>query len=179
MNESFKTDPSLATSARAAKESGSYLCASNVTPTAVRFIVSVFLCLLCSCRMPSTQMTCSHFRKNRPKKRQKPAGCRSCIISKNRPVPIFGRSTGASLVMSHALCMGHKIGNRTSIQAGWPSNGAFPLHGTVRFGTARYGTVRLSSGQFAFPRQFSTAIEWAGLFTRRYNCAASTAVTSS
>ncbi len=98
MNESFKTDPSQATSARAAKESGSYLCASNVTPTAVRFIVSVFLCLLCSCRMSSTQMTCSHFRKNRPKKRQKPAGCRSRIISKNRPVPIFGRSTGASLV---------------------------------------------------------------------------------
>ncbi len=97
MNESFKTDPSLATSARAAKESGSYLCASNVTPMAVRFIVSVFLCLLCSCRMSSTQMTCSHFRKNRPKKRQKPAGCRSRIISKNRPVPIFGRSTGASL----------------------------------------------------------------------------------
>ncbi len=98
MNESFKTDPSLATSARAAKESGSYLCASNVTPTAVRFIVSVFLCVLCSCRMSSTQMTCSHFQKNRPKKRQKPAGCRSRIISKNRPVPIFGRSTGASLV---------------------------------------------------------------------------------
>ncbi len=57
--------------------------------------------------------------------------------------------------------------------------GAFPLHGTVRFGTARYGTVRLSSGRFAFPPQISTAIEWAGLFTRRYNCAASTAVTSS
>jgi len=32
------------------------------------------------------------------KKRQKPAGCRSRIISKNRPVPIFGRSTGASLI---------------------------------------------------------------------------------
>ncbi len=103
MNESFKTDPSLATSARAAKESGSYLCASNVTPTVVRFIVSVFLCLLCSCRMSSTQMTCSHFRKNRPKKRQKPAGCRSRIISKNRPVPIFGRSTGASLLV--ILCI--------------------------------------------------------------------------
>ncbi len=99
MNESFKTDPSLATSARAANESGSYLCASNVTPTAVRFIVSVFLCVLCFCRMSSTQMTCSHFRKNRPKKRQKPAGCRSRIISKNRPVPIFGRSTGASLII--------------------------------------------------------------------------------
>ncbi len=54
------------------------------------------------------------------------------------------------------------------------SYGAFPLHGTIRFGTARYGTA-----QFAFPLQFSTAIEWVGLFTRRYNCAASTAVTSS
>ncbi len=105
MNESFKTDPSLATSARAANESGSYLCASNVTPTAVRFIVSVFLCLLCSCRMSSTQMTCSHFRKNRPKKRQKPAGCRSRIISKNRPVPIFGRSTGASLLLNLGSCI--------------------------------------------------------------------------
>ncbi len=58
-------------------------------------------------------------------------------------------------------------------------NGAFPLHGTVRFGTARYGMVRLSSGRFAFPPQFSTAIEWAGLFTRPFNCAVSTAVTSS
>ncbi len=47
--------------------------------------------------------------------------------------------------------------------------GAFPLH----------GSARLSSGRFAFPLQFSTTIEWAGLFTRRYNCAASTAVTSS
>ncbi len=55
--------------------------------------------------------------------------------------------------------------------------GAFPLHGTVRFCTARYGTAQF--GSVAFPPQFSTAIEWAGLFTRRYNCAASTAVTSS
>ncbi len=59
------------------------------------------------------------------------------------------------------------------------TNGAFPLHGTVRFGTARYGKVQLSSGRFAFPLQFSTALEWVGLFMRRYNCAASTAVTSS
>ncbi len=59
------------------------------------------------------------------------------------------------------------------------TDGAFPLHGTVRHGSVRYGTVWLSSGRFAFPPQFSTAIEWAGLFTRRYNCAASTAVTSS
>ncbi len=53
------------------------------------------------------------------------------------------------------------------------------FHCMVRYGSARLGTVRLSSGRFAFPLQFSTAIEWAGLFTRRYNCAASTAVTSS
>ncbi len=32
------------------------------------------------------------------------------------------------------------------------SNGAFPLHGTVRFGTARYGPVRLSSGRLHFHR---------------------------
>ncbi len=30
--------------------------------------------------------------------------------------------------------------------------GAFPLHGTVRFGTARYGTVRLTSGRLHFHR---------------------------
>ncbi len=54
------------------------------------------------------------------------------------------------------------------------TNGAFLLHGTVRF-----GTVRLSLGRFAFPLQFSTAIEWAGLFMCLYSCAASTAVTSS
>ncbi len=50
----------------------------------------------------------------------------------------------------------------------------FTLHGTTRFGTARYGTA-----QFAFSLQFSTALEWAGLFTCRYSCAASTAVASS
>ncbi len=68
---------------------------------------------------------------------------------------------------------------RERVSKSWIPNGAFPLHGTVRFGTARYSTVRLSSGRFAFPLQFSTAIEWAGLFLNRYNCAASTAVTSS
>ncbi len=50
-------------------------------------------------------------------------------------------------------------------------------YGTVRHGSVRYGTAQF--GSVAFPLQFSTAIEWAGLFTRRYNCAASTAVTSS
>ncbi len=45
--------------------------------------------------------------------------------------------------------------------------GAFPLRGTL-FGTARYGTAR-----FAFPPQFSTALEWSGLFTWCYCCAAS------
>ncbi len=54
------------------------------------------------------------------------------------------------------------------------TNGAFPLHGMVQFSTARYGTA-----QFVFPLQFSTTIEWAGLITCRYSCAASTAVTSS
>ncbi len=39
------------------------------------------------------------------------------------------------------------------------------FHCVVRLGSARYGTARLSSGRFAFPWQFSTAIEWAGLFT--------------
>ncbi len=53
------------------------------------------------------------------------------------------------------------------------------FHCMVRYGSTRLGTVQHSSGRFAFPPQFSTAIEWAGLFTRRYNCAASTAVTSS
>ncbi len=53
---------------------------------------------------------------------------------------------------------------------------------TAWYGTVRHGSVRYSTAQFgsvAFPPQFSTAIEWAGLFTHRYNCAASTAVTSS
>ncbi len=46
--------------------------------------------------------------------------------------------------------------------------GAFPLR----------GSARLSSGRFAFPLQFSNALEWVGLFTCCYSCAASTAVTS-
>ncbi len=80
------------------------------------------------------------------------------------------------------LCETHHGGTGLPVQpdwvivgtTSWYNYGAFPLHGTVRL-----GTVRLSSGRFAFPPQFSTAIEWAGLFMRRYNCAASTAVTSS
>ncbi len=50
------------------------------------------------------------------------------------------------------------------------SNGAFPLHGTTRLGTVQNGTVCVSSA-------VSTALEWAGLFTCRYSCTASTAVT--
>ncbi len=38
------------------------------------------------------------------------------------------------------------------------------------------GTARFSSARFVFPLQFST-LEWAGLFTCRYICATSTAVT--
>ncbi len=56
-------------------------------------------------------------------------------------------------------------------------NGAFPLRGTTWFGTARYGTARF--GSVCLPHQFSTALEWARLFTCSYTCAASTAVTSS
>ncbi len=48
------------------------------------------------------------------------------------------------------------------------TNGAFPLCGTTLFGTASYGTSLLGSGRFAFPLQFSTALEWAGLFSCRY-----------
>ncbi len=90
----------------------------------------------------------------------------------------FQHDVGTTPLMTHFQA----TINNASLDHDGQSNiyyGAFPLHGTVRFGTARYGTVRLSSGRFAFPPQFSTAIEWAGLFTRRYNCAASTAVTSS
>ncbi len=43
-----------------------------------------------------------------------------------------------------------------------------------RFSTAWYDSVRFSSvrhgtGRFAFPLQFSTALEWAGLFTCHYS----------
>ncbi len=54
------------------------------------------------------------------------------------------------------------------------TNGAFSLRGATRLVTAWLGQVR-----FAFPPQFSATLEWAGLFTCRYSCAASTAVTSS
>ncbi len=52
------------------------------------------------------------------------------------------------------------------------------FHCVVGLGSARVVTARLSSGRFALPPQFNTALEWAGLFTCRYSCAASTAVTS-
>ncbi len=45
------------------------------------------------------------------------------------------------------------------------TNGAFPLRGMTRLGTVQNGTERLSSARFAFPLQFSIALEWAGLFT--------------
>ncbi len=48
---------------------------------------------------------------------------------------------------------------------------------TAWYDSARFRTARLSSARFAFPLQFSTALEWAGLFICRYSCAASTAVT--
>ncbi len=53
------------------------------------------------------------------------------------------------------------------------------FHCVVRLSTARLVTAQLGSGRFAIPLQFSTALEWVGLFTCHYSCAASTAVTSS
>ncbi len=46
------------------------------------------------------------------------------------------------------------------------------FHYMVQLDSVRHGTAR-----FAFPLQFSTTLEWAGLFTCRYSRAASTAVT--
>ncbi len=45
------------------------------------------------------------------------------------------------------------------------------------FHSARDGSVRLGSARFTYPQQFSTALEWEGLFTCHYWWAASTAVT--
>ncbi len=53
------------------------------------------------------------------------------------------------------------------------------FHCVVRLGSARLITAWHSSGRFVFPLQFSTTLEWAELFTCRYSCAASIAVTSS
>ncbi len=59
----------------------------------------------------------------------------------------------------------------------------FPMalfHCMVRYGSARLGTVRYGSVRVGLHFHRSLVpLEWAGLFTRRYNCAASTAVTSS
>ncbi len=76
----------------------------------------------------------------------------------------------SSLTAAHRYSTGAKSNHSTtSLMA--------LFHCMVRYGSARLGTAHF--GSVAFPPQFSTAIEWAGLFTRRYNCAASTAVTSS
>ncbi len=40
-----------------------------------------------------------------------------------------------------------------------------------------YDSSRLSTARHAFPLQFSTALEWAGLFISHYSCATSTAMT--
>ncbi len=54
--------------------------------------------------------------------------------------------------LDHATPIIHSAGrySEESSRIAAESIGAFPLHGTVRFGTARYGTVQLSSGRFAF-----------------------------
>ncbi len=43
----------------------------------------------------------------------------------------------------------------------------------ARFGSGRFIKARLGSVRFASPLQFRTALEWAGLLTCRYSCAAS------
>ncbi len=45
------------------------------------------------------------------------------------------------------------------------------------FSTVWYDSARLSTARHAFPLQFSTALEWAGLFISHYSCATSTAMT--
>ncbi len=43
----------------------------------------------------------------------------------------------------------------------------------MAFSTAWYNSAQHGSARFAFPLQFSTTLEWAGLFTCRYSCAMS------
>ncbi len=51
------------------------------------------------------------------------------------------------------------------------------FHCVVRLGSARLRAARLGSARFVFTLQFSTGLERPGLFTCRYSCAASSAVT--
>ncbi len=51
------------------------------------------------------------------------------------------------------------------------TNGAFSLRGRTWLGMVQNGSARLSSARFVFPLQFSTALDWAGLFTCRYSTA--------
>ncbi len=74
-----------ATSARAGKESCSYLCASNVTPMANSLLGICFS--VCPNVFHTNDMFANdcnvgrtHFRKNRLKKRQKSSGCRSLLL---------------------------------------------------------------------------------------------------
>ncbi len=53
--------------------------------------------------------------------------------------------------LRHGTEMRHRNLRSDSVRYIPVTYGAFPLHGTVRFGTAQYGTVQLSSGRFAFP----------------------------
>ncbi len=97
MNESFKTDPSLATSARAANESGSYLCASNVTvhqrQFASLYLFSVFVVLLPNVFHTNDMFALSE---KSAEKRQKPAGL---------PIAHYKQKTGRfrSLAVKHAV----------------------------------------------------------------------------
>ncbi len=57
---------------------------------------------------------------------------RKCLMSHNEPVSL---SLALSLSSLSLLSLSHEF----------KFNGAFPLHGTVRFGTARYGPAQFRS----------------------------------
>ncbi len=92
----------------------------------------------------------------------------------SRWVPWLGRQLAVKYMLLYLKSNGCALFSIVIVHK-WRFSTAW--YGTVRHGSVRYGTAQFWS--VAFPPQFSTAIEWAGLFTRRYNCAASTAVTSS
>ncbi len=100
--------------------------------------------------------------------------CNGC-----RPIGVWHQVACSSFDALESLSRHFDVKHRSPLRAEHAELLRFSTawYGTVRHGSVRYGTAQFES--VAFPPQFSTAIEWAGLFTRRYNCAASTAVTSS
>ncbi len=80
---------------------------------------------------------------------------------RRRPLSYSSRDT----LMTHTHTHTHTHTDLLSCVASSPTH-LSSLQGSIklvryywRFSTAWYGTVRLSSGRFAFPQQFSTAID--------------------